>query len=164
MWWMLYILLLISCLCLNVLEMEENRGKKKKKISPGLPMVNHRQTWGNWPSAPEVYQWPWPSAKKFVKWFLKNKIKKMPTALAIGKQDYLPKATWRQPSANPPSAWRRAGWRGGFADGGRGHRQPFCRWLLLLPSANKCFSMRILPMGGCRWPRRFAIGNLFSDG
>jgi hypothetical protein len=40
-------------------------------------------------------------------------------------------ATWSQPSANPPSAWRRAGWHGGFADGGSGHRQPFCRWLLL---------------------------------
>ena len=52
------------------------QGKKGKKNSPDLPMVNHRQTWENWPSAPEVYQWPWPSAKKFVKWFLKNKIKK----------------------------------------------------------------------------------------
>jgi hypothetical protein len=39
----------------------------------------------------------------------KKQNKKMPTALAIGKQDCLPMATWRQPSANPPSARRRAG-------------------------------------------------------
>jgi len=78
--------------------MEENREKKEKKISPGLPMVKHRQTWGNCPSAPQVCRW---QNREMI---FKKQNKKMPTALAIGKQDCLPMATWRQPSANPSSA------------------------------------------------------------
>ena len=57
-----------------------------------------------------------------------NKLKTTPTTVAIGKQRLLPMATWSQPSASAPSAWRRGGWCGRFADGARGHRQLFCRW------------------------------------